>query len=241
MSTIFFQIVGISNWRVLALLWAVIPILNGLIFAKTPIAPLISEEESGLTLKELFKNKVFWILMVMMVCAGASEQGVSQWASVFAEKGLGITKTLGDLAGPMAFAIMMGSARAIYGKYGEKMNLDVFMKLSTLLCVGSYLTIALVPSPVISLIGCAVCGFSVGIMWPGTFSLASGAIRNGGTAMFAMMALAGDMGCGGGPSLVGAIAGLMDNHLKSGIFAATVFPILFICSLYYLRSLKKKR
>ena len=241
LSTIFFQIVGISNWRVLALLWAVIPILNGLIFAKTPIAPLISEEESGLTLKELFKNKVFWILMVMMVCAGASEQGVSQWASVFAEKGLGITKTLGDLAGPMAFAIMMGSARAIYGKYGEKMNLDVFMKLSTLLCVGSYLTIALVPSPVISLIGCAVCGFSVGIMWPGTFSLASGAIRNGGTAMFAMMALAGDMGCGGGPSLVGAIAGLMDNHLKSGIFAATVFPILFICSLYYLRSLKKKR
>ena len=148
------------------------------------------------------------LMVLMMICAGASEQSVSQWASTFAEKGLGVSKTVGDLAGPMAFAILMGSARAFYGKYGEKINLEKFMVGSSILCVAAYLCIALVPNPLIGLIACAVCGLSVGIMWPGTFSKAAAALPGGGTAMFAFMALAGDLGCSGGPTLVGTVSGI---------------------------------
>ena len=155
-STLFYAILGIENWRILAAIWAIIPIINGIIFLKTPIAPLLSADEKGMTLPELFKNKIFWLLMVMMLCAGASEQAVSQWASAFAEQGLGISKAAGDLAGPMAFAICMGASRAIYGKYGDKLDLEKFMMASTMLCVASYLLISLVPSPMLSLIGCAI-------------------------------------------------------------------------------------
>lgn len=230
LSTLYFAVFGIENWRILACIWAILPIVNAIVFSKTPIAPLIAEGERGMTLKELFTNNVFWLFMLMMVCAGASELAVSQWASVFAEKGLGISKSAGDLAGPMSFAFFMGSARAFYGKFGEKINLDRFMKLSAVMCVGAYLTIALVPSPVISLLGCAVCGFSVGSMWPGTFSKAAAGLKNGGTAMFALLALAGDMGCSTGPTLVGMIASAFGDNLKTGILAATVFPaILIVC------------
>ena len=195
LSTLFFSLFGIENWKFLAFVWALVPIFNGIIFLKTPIAPLLAEDEKGMTLPELFKSKVFWLLMVMMLCAGASEQAVSQWASAFAEQGLGISKAMGDLVGPMSFAIFMGSARAFYGKYGDKLNLDTFMVASTALCIVSYLLISLVPSPVISLIGCSLCGLSVGIMWTGTFSKAAVSLRTGGTAMFALLALAGDLGC----------------------------------------------
>ena len=215
----------------MACLWALIPALNALVFAKTPIAPLISEGERGMTLKELFISKTFWLLMLMMVCSGASEQAVSQWASAFAEKGLGLSKTMGDLTGPMAFAILMGSARAVYGKYGDRINLDTFMKYSTLLCVASYLLISLSPSPLLSLIGCAVCGLSVGIMWPGTFSKAAKALRNGGTAMFALLALAGDLGCSGGPTVVGMVSNAVHGNMKLGILAAIVFPVLLLVCL----------
>ena len=231
-STIFFSLFGIHNWRILALLWSAIPIFNTFLFAKAPIYPLLEEGESGLSLKELFHKKIFWLLFVMMLCAGASEQAVSQWASTFAEKGLHISKTVGDLAGPMAFALLMGISRFLYGKYGARINLDRCMKLSTLLCLAAYLCIGFVPNPFIGLLGCAICGFSVGILWPGTFSKASAAIKGGGTAMFALLALAGDIGCSAGPTLAGFASGILSDNLRYGILAAIIFPaLLLICLL----------
>ena len=227
-STLFFKLCGIDHWKVMALIWAALPIINGLVFCKVPIASLIEEGETGMTLGELCRNKIFWILMLMMLCAGASEQAVSQWASTFAEKGLGVSKAVGDLAGPMAFAILMGSARAFYGKFGDKIDLDKFMVGSGLLCIGSYLLISLSPLPQLSLLGCAICGLSVGIMWPGSFSKASAVMRYGGTAMFALLALGGDLGCSGGPTLVGYVSSMFSEDLKRGILAAIVFPVLLI-------------
>lgn len=228
LSTCFFKIFGISNWKIMACIWAVIPAINGMIFIKAPIAPLIEDGEKGMSIGELCKEKVFWVLLLMMVCTGASEQVVSQWASTFAEKGLGVSKTIGDLAGPMAFAILMGTSRAFYGKFGDKINLDRFMIGSSILCIASYLLISLSPIPQISLVGCAICGLSVGIMWPGSFSKAAAVLRNGGTAMFAFLALAGDLGCSGGPTLVGYVSSMFSDDLKKGIFVAVIFPILLI-------------
>lgn len=230
LSTLFFKVAGIENWRILALVWAVIPIMNGIIFFKTPIVPLMESGEKGMTLRELFANKTFWVLIIMMVCSGASEQAVSQWASAFAEQGLGISKAAGDLAGPMMFAILMGSSRALYGKYGEKINLDKFMKFSSILCIISYLLVSVTPSPIISIVGCGLCGLSVGIMWPGTFSKAAISLKTGGTAMFALLALAGDLGCLGGPTLVGMVSGVANDNMKLGILVAIVFPVtLLVC------------
>lgn len=239
LSTLFFWFFGIANWKILALLWVIIPVCNGILFCKVPIAPLIEEGETGMSLRELCKNRIFWILMLMMMCAGASEQAVSQWASTFAEQGLGVSKTIGDLAGPMSFAILMGSARAFYGKFGDRIDLDKFMQASSLLCIVSYLCISLSPSPLFSLIGCSLCGLSVGIMWPGTFSKASAALRNGGTAMFALLALAGDVGCSGGPTLVGFATGLASDDLKKGILAGIIFPILLIVGIVSLKKAKR--
>ena len=234
-STLFFKLFGIENWKVLALVWMLIPVVNGIVFMKTPIASLMEEGESGMSLAELLKEKVFWVLMVMMVCAGASEQAVSQWASTFAEKGLGVSKTAGDLAGPMAFAILMGLARAFYGKFGDKIDLDKFMLGSGGLCIISYLMISLVPSPVLSLLGCGICGLSVGIMWPGSFSKASARLKKGGTAMFALLALGGDLGCSGGPTLEGYVAGLFSEDLKRGILAAVDFTRLRVASILVMK------
>ena len=236
LSTCFFKIIGIEHWKILACLWAVIPIVNAVVFTKVPIASLIEEGEQGLSMGELFKNKLFWILMLMMMCAGASEQAVSQWASTFAEMGLHVSKTAGDLAGPMLFALLMGSARAFYGKFGDKINLKKFMTGSSVLCILSYLIISLSPSPVFSLIGCGICGLSVGIMWPGTFSMASASIRNGGTALFALLALAGDLGCSGGPTLVGAVSSMMSENLKLGILAGIIFPVLLVAGILGVRN-----
>lgn len=240
LSTAFFWLFDISNWKILALIWAVIPIANALVFIKTPIGSLIQEGETGLKLKELFSKKMFWVMMLMMLCAGASEQAVSQWASTFAEQGLGVSKTIGDLAGPMAFAVMMGLSRVFYGKYGEKIDLDKFMLYSGILCILSYLCISLVPSPAIGLIGCSLCGLSVGIMWPGTFSKAAASVRGGGTAMFALLALAGDVGCSGGPTLAGMVSGAFGDNLRTGILAAVIFPVLLLAGLYLSRRLKRK-
>ena len=239
LSTLFFWFFGIADWKILALLWVIIPVCNGILFCKVPIAPLIEEGETGMSLWELCKNRIFWILRLMMMCAGASEQAVSQWASTFAEQGLGVSKTIGDLAGPMSFAILMGSARAFYGKFGDRIDLDKFMQASSLLCIVSYLCISLSPSPLFSLIGCSLCGLSVGIMWPGTFSKASAALRNGGTAMFALLALAGDVGCSGGPTLVGFVTGLASDDLKKGILAGIIFPILLIVGIVSLKKAKR--
>lgn len=231
LSTLFFWIFGIDNWKILAVLWAVIPFINMIAFTKVPMASLIDEGESGLSIKELFTTKSFWIILMMMLCAGAIEQSVSQWASTFAEKGLNISKTLGDLTGPMTFAVLMGLSRLFYGKYGHRVNLERFMNFSLLLCIASYLLIVFAPIPAISLLGCAISGLSVGILWPGTFSIATATIRRGGTAMFALMALAGDLGCAGGPTLVGLVSDRFNDNLKIGILAAIIFPVLLIVGI----------
>jgi len=234
-STAFFGIFGIRNWKIMACIWALVPLCNAFLFARVPIASLIEEGEKGLSMKELAKQKIFWVMMLMMLCAGASEQSVSQWASVFAEKGLGVSKTIGDLAGPMAFAILMGSSRALYGKYGDKIDLNKFMTGSSILCIAAYLCIALMPGSVFGLAGCAICGLSVGIMWPGTFSKAAASIPKGGTALFALMALAGDLGCSGGPTLVGMVSSYFNEDLKKGILAAAVFPLLLLLGIFICR------
>ena len=234
-STIFFKIFGIENWKILTLILLIIPIVNIILFAKVPIYSLHEEGECGFTMRELFREKIFWILMLMMLCAGASEQAVSQWASTFAEQGLGVSKALGDLIGPMLFSVLMGISRLIYGRYGERMDLDRFMRYSTILCIISYMCISLIRVPIIELIACGICGFSVGIMWPGTFSKASASIRRGGTVMFAMLALAGDLGCSGGPTLVGMVSSALDNNLRIGILSGIIFPVILIITLIIIK------
>lgn len=235
LSTLFFAVFGIENWKILALLWALVPLFNLILFATAPICTLNEEGEEGLSLSGLLTSKIFWILMLLMVCSGACEQAVSQWASTFAEKGLGISKTAGDLAGPMMFALLMGTSRLLYGKWGEKMNLQKCMAYSGVLCAVSYLLISLSPIPVLSLIGCGICGFSVGILWPGTFSMAAKQLRSGGTVLFALLALAGDLGCTGGPTYVGLISGAFGDDLKAGILAALIFPAFLLLGLLLCR------
>lgn len=225
-STLFFALFSTDNWKIMSLIWAILPIVNAVMFARVPIAPVVGEDEEKLSIKDMLKTKAFWIFMVLILCAGSSEQAVSQWASTFAEKGLGVSKTVGDLAGPMLFSVLMGTSRAIYGKFGDKIDLDGMMIFSGILCMASYLLIALSPSPVLGLVGVAVCGFSVGIMWPGTFSKASAGIKGGGTAMFALLALGGDLGCSSGPTFAGIIASAFGDDLKKGILCALFFPAL---------------
>jgi len=239
LSTVFFYFFGTANWKILALIWIIVPAVNAVVFTRVPIAPLIEEGETGLSIKALFGMKIFWVLFIMMICSGASEQAVSQWASTFAEEGLQISKTMGDLAGPMAFAILMGTSRAFYGKYGDKINLDKFMTGSCILCIFAYLCIVFAPWPIVSLAGCAICGLSVGIMWPGTFSKASASIPRGGTALFALLALSGDIGCSGGPTVVGFVSNAFSDNLKAGILAGIVFPVLLLAGLLALKKLKK--
>ena len=224
LSTVFFAVFGIDNWKIMAIIWACIPLANTILFAKVPIAPLIGEGEKGLTIKELYSKKLFWLFLLMMICAGASEQAVSQWASTFAEKGLGVSKTIGDLAGPMFFAICMGLSRAYYGK--------------SMLCVVSYLGIVFFTIPALGLISCGIAGLSVGIMWPGTFSMASASIKRGGTAMFALMALAGDLGCAGGPTVVGMVSSHFSDNLQMGTLAAIVFPVILCVGLAYTKKVR---
>ncbi|MCI7381280.1 MAG: MFS transporter [Hungatella hathewayi] len=225
LSTAFFYLFGIDQWQVLAVIWAAVPLANALYFFLVPIRTL-AEEEEGLSIRRLSGKMVFWILMVLMICAGASEQAVSQWASAFAESGLHVSKSVGDLAGPCAFAFFMGISRVVSAKYSDRISLERIMLGSGGLCVVSYLLIALSPWPVLSLAGCALCGFAVGALWPSTFSLAMKKIPGGGTAMFALFALAGDIGCAGGPLVVGRISGAFEDDLRIGILAALVFPVI---------------
>lgn len=237
-STAFFAVFGMENWRVMAVIWALVPFANIFYFLLVPIYPIVAEGTKQLRLRELLGKRVFWLLLVMMVCAGASEQAMLQWSSAFAEKALGVTKAIGDLAGPCAFAIFMGTARALYGKFAEKIPLKGFMAASTVMCVGCYLLAALSGNAMLSLIGCALCGFAVGIFWPGTFSIAPGVLPGGGTAMYALMALAGDLGCSGGPTLVGMVANGAGGELRVGLIAALVFPILLLVLIGMLKDKK---
>ena len=240
LSTLFFTLFGIENWRILALVWAVIPLINGFYFIKVPIAPLTAEGEQ-IPIKKLFSSKTFWLFIVIMVCAGASEQGMSQWASTFAEAGLNVSKTVGDLAGPSLFAITMGVSRVIYSKISEKVDLNKYMTACAVLCITSYAIASFSGNAAFSLVGCAMCGFSVGVMWPGAFSLASEKFPKGGTAMFAFLALAGDFGCSFGPTVVGVATDILNDDIKRGVFAAVIFPVLLIISLLFMKKIKEKR
>ena len=239
-STLFFRFVGIGHWRIMAVLWAVIPILNAVYFSQVPIYS-ITQNEKPTPIKSLIRNKLFWLFIVFMICAGASEQAMSQWASAFAEAGLGVSKTVGDLAGPCTFAILMGTSRALYGKFSHRLQLKKAMVLCAILCIASYLLATLTKSPVAGLMGCAVCGFSVGIFWPGTFSLASSRLKGAGTAMFAFMALAGDIGCSAGPTLVGFISKAANDNLKTGLLTAIIFPILILIGTSFLNNRTSKK
>lgn len=234
-STLFFAVFGLKNWKIMALLWALVPLYNFFVFRNAPLCTLNEDGNKGLSFAELVCRPAFWIVMMVMTCAGASEQAVSQWASTFAEQGLGVGKTVGDLAGPMVFAVCMGTSRLLYGLYGHLVNLRRAMFLSGGLCVIAYCMIALSPVPALSFIGCGICGFSVGIMWPGAFSIGAAVLKRGGTLMFALFALAGDLGCSGGPTLVGFIADHAGNDLKTGIQWALIFPVLLIIGIILIR------
>ena len=233
-STLFFSVFGIENWKYLSCLWAIVPLVNLFNFATCPIEYLV-EDGKGMTITQLLKSRVFWVLAVLMICAGASEHGMAQWASAFTESALNVSKTVGDLAGPCLFAILMGLARTIHGRFSEKFDLTNFMLGSSVLCIVCYLLASLTSHPVFGLIGCAVCGISVAIMWPGAFSIAAQKCPTGGTALFALLALTGDLGCSLGPAVVGMFSGMANDNLKVGLLAAIVFPIVMIVGLLYMR------
>lgn len=237
LSTIFFAIFGIENWRILACIWALIPLYNTFNFISCPIESL-TEEGEGFSIRQLCHIPIFWIALILMVCAGASEISMAQWASAYVESALGISKSIGDIIGPCLFAVMMGMSRSFYGKYGENIDLMKFMIGSGALCLVCYLLSALAPLPFLNLVGCAVCGFSVGIMWPGTISIASKKIPLGGTAMFALLAMAGDLGGSVGPGIVGFVTQNANDNLKVGMLAGCVFPTVLVLSVLLL---KRKR
>lgn len=234
-TTLVFWLFGIQNWRILAVLWAIVPLANGIVFINVPIISMEESTGESMPMSKMFKVRMFWIFIVLMCCAGASELVISQWASAFAEKALGISKSLGDLLGPTLFAVLMGLSRVIYGKYGDKIGLDRMMILSCALCVIAYLMIALFDSAMIGLTGIAISGFAVGIMWPGTYSKAASMMKSGGTAMFAFLALAGDLGCTSGPTFAGWTAAVFGDNLKVGILCATVFPAVMLITLLMTR------
>lgn len=238
-STVFFTLFGIGSWRILSVSFAAIAVANMILFGNSPIGTLNGEGEKGMSLKELFSVRIFFAFLIMMLCAGASEQAISQWASSFAERGLGVNKAVGDLAGPMAFAFLMGMSRLIYGKLGHRLDMNRFMMVSTALCIVSYGCIVFVPNPVVGLVGCAVSGFAVGIMWPGTYSMAVARLPRGGSAMFALLALAGDIGCTSGPTLAGFVSGASGDDLRAGILAAMIFPVMMAVCLFFVRKKKK--
>lgn len=240
LSTLFFAVAGIENWKILSLLWALLPVINGIVFCFVPIATPQTAGQDGLPTKNLMKSGLFWIFFCMMLCAGASEQGVAQWVSAFAEKALGIPKAIGDLAGPLSFAVMMGTVRALYGKFSERISLEKVLTACGVLCVVSYLMASLCESQVLAVIGCALCGLSVALMWPGTLSMGASQIKGGGTAMFALFAVAGDVGCSVGPSLVGMVSDRLGGDLRRGILAGIIYPIGLLVAIHCRRIYQKK-
>ena len=239
LSTLFFAVFGIDNWKWLACIWELLPLYNIYNFATCPIEHL-TEEGQGMKIGSLLRVPLFWVSIILMVCAGASELSMAQWASAYAESALGLSKTIGDLAGPSMFAITMGISRVIYGKYGDKMDLMKFMLGSGSLCLVCYLMASISANPIVGLIGCIVCGFSVGIMWPGTISISSKQLPTGGTAMFALLAMAGDLGGAFGPSLVGNITQQANDNLQKGMLAGCVFPLVLILSLLIMRRFQRE-
>ena len=239
-STLFFLLFGMDSWKWLAVLWALIPAINVYNFATCPIEHLVEEDE-GMKISELFQKPLFWIAICLMICSGASELAMAQWASAYTEAALGLSKALGDLAGPCMFAVTMGISRIIFGKYGDKMDLMKFMTASGILCVICYLLVSLSASPVIGLIGCILCGFSVGIMWPGAISISSRKFPAGGTAMFALLAMAGDLGGSIGPGIVGRVTQSVGDNIQIGMGVGLVFPLILLVMLFLLARSTIKR
>lgn len=238
-STIFFAVFGVGEWRLLAIVWALVPLYNIYNFATCPLEPLVKEGK-GMSIGELFKTPMFLLGIVLMVCAGASELSMAQWASAFVESALGLSKTMGDLAGPCLFATAMGISRVIFGKYGDRMDLTKYMLSSGELCLVCYLLAAVSRSPIMGLLGCIICGFSVGIMWPGTISIMSKRLPLGGTAMFALLAMAGDLGGSSGPAIVGFVSQNHGDDLRAGMFVGCLFPIVLIISVLFIKAKQKK-
>lgn len=236
LSTLFFTVIGIDNWRVLSCLWAVIPLANAALITKIPIYAILEETKDKPNYRALFSQKVFWIIMIIMLGAGASEMAISQWASTFVETGFGLSKSVGDLIGVCGFATFMGIARIIHAKYADKVSLKSVLGISAVLCIIGYLLIGISTIPAVGLFGCILCGFSVGAFWPGTISLASERIKQGGTTMFALCALGGDLGCSSGPALAGFMTGVFGGNLRFGILCATVFPILILAGVSMLKN-----
>ena len=239
-STLFFSLFGLDNWRILACLWALVPLYNIVNFATCPIDPIVADSE-GMSMGQLLRNKTFWLFLVLMVAAGASESSMAQWTSAFAEASLGVDKAIGDLAGPCGFAFCMGLGRFWYGKKGQKLDLSAYMMGAGVLCFAAYLTASLSPLPAVAFVGCMVSGLAVGIMWPGSISITSARMPGGGTALFALLALAGDAGGTLGPSLVGLCTRSSENSIQSGLLAASVFPVLLVLSLLLIRRTFKNK
>ena len=239
LSTVFFAVFGVACWKTLACLWAVVPLWNIINFLRCPIEHLV-EDGQGMTIRQLCKAPLFWLAVLLMVCSGASELSMAQWASAYAEAALGLSKTLGDLMGPCLFAITMGISRVLYGKYGKKVDLTSFMLGSGALCLVCYLLASMTANPIWGLVGCIACGFSVGIMWPGTLSITSARMPLGGTALFALLAMAGDLGGAFGPSMVGYVTQLASDDLRAGLQVGCIFPIGLMIGLIIMRRMTKK-
>jgi len=233
-STLFFAVFGVVNWKILTFIWALVPLYNTFNFINCPIERLI-EDGKSMVISKLLKTPIFWLMILLMVCSGASEATMSQWASAFTESAIGVSKTVGDLAGPFLFAMFMGISRMLYGKFSEKLDLNKVMLVCAIVCVACYLLASLSTLPILGLAGCALCGLGVGIMWPGSISISSQKCPRGGTAMFAFLALAGDLGAMVSPAMVGSLSEMAGGNLKTGLFAATIFPIILVCGLLILK------
>jgi len=233
-STIFFAVFGLSNWKILTFIWALVPLYNTFNFISCPIERLI-EDGKSMGVKRLLKAPLFWLMILLMVCAGASEATMTQWTSAFTESAIGISKTIGDIAGPCLFAMFMGITRMLYGKFSEKLDLNKVMLVCAIVCVICYLLASLSALPILGLAGCALCGLAVGIMWPGSICISSQKFPRGGTAMFAFLALAGDLGAAVSPTMVGSLAEIAGGNLKTGLLAATIFPIILVFGLLILK------
>ena len=235
-STLFFAVFGVENWKVLTFIWALVPLYNTFNFINCPIERLV-EDGKSMSIGKLLKTPIFWLMIILMVCSGASEATMAQWASAFAESAIGVSKTVGDLAGPCLFAMFMGISRMLYGKFSEKLDLTKVMLTCGIVCAGCYLLASLSTLPILGLAGCALCGSAVGIMWPGSISISSQKCPRGGTAMFAFLALAGDSGAMVSPAVVGSLSEMAGGNLKTGLLAAAVFPVILV---FVLLILKKK-
>ena len=233
-STLFFAVFGVGNWKILTILWALIPLYNTFNFISCPMERLVDEGKS-MSVRQLLKLPLFWLIIILMICSGASEASMAQWASAFTEAAIGVSKTVGDLAGPGLFAMFMGISRMLYGKFSEKLDLTKVMLICGAMCAGCYLLASLSASPILGLTGCALCGLAVGIMWPGSISISSQKCPRGGTAMFAFLALAGDLGATVSPTMVGSFAEIAGGNLKTGLLVATVFPAVLVIGLLLLK------